>query len=119
MHKKSSGKSSEKSGAAQALTLSATVKRYSQVSGRRELLGFADLVIGGAFVIKGLQIVRVKEEGSETYGEAFVSFPSKKGTGENADKFYETSHPISAEARKEATAVVLKAYEEASEKATA
>ena len=88
--------------------LEAKVRLYRDAQGRAELLGFADLVIAEAFVIKGIRIVAVKgEEG--TPGEPFISFPSRKGTGQ--DKYFDVAHPITAEAHQRAKEVVLEAYQ--------
>lgn len=73
------------------------------------LLGFADLVIDGAFVIRGIAIRRTKANP----GEQFVSFPSRKGSGENADKYFDVAHPITAEAHQRATEIILERFREA------
>ena len=93
------------------LRLDACLRLHRSVSGRRELLGFAELVIGGAFVIKNISIVRAKTENGA--GDPFISFPSRRGTGEAADKYFNVAHPITAEARRMASDLIIKAYKEA------
>lgn len=95
---------------AQELPLQAHVRLYHDGSERRtELLAFAELVIGGAFVIKDIRVLRTRGEG----GEPFIGFPSRKGTGASADKFFEVAHPVTAEARQAAKEAVLRAWREA------
>lgn len=78
------------------------------------LLGFADLVIADSFVIKDVRIVmgRGLESGKP---EPFVAFPSRRGTGTQQERWFDVAHPITAEARKAASAVVLARYREAAE----
>ena len=97
--------------------LQSRIKLCRIARGQRELLGFADLTIGGAFVIKDICIVRVLREGEEA-GEPFVAFPSKKGTGAGEGKYFDVAHPITAEARQKAMEVILSAYYEAERSAT-
>lgn len=66
------------------------------------LLGYADLVIAGSFVISGIRILKAKE------GGAFISFPSRKGKN---DKWTDVAFPITAEARRAAQEAVLIAFE--------
>lgn len=66
------------------------------------LLGFADLVIGGSFVIAGIRIMKAKE------GGAFISFPARKGKNE---EWTDVAFPITAEARRAAQEAVLAAFE--------
>ncbi len=94
------------------LRLDARVRLHQNARGKRELLGFAELVIGGAFVIKGISIVRAKTDNGDRT-EPFISFPSRKGTGQAADKYFNVAHPITAEARRMANDLIIKAYREA------
>lgn len=90
--------------------MQAKVKLYHHTSGNRELLGFAELVIANSFVIKSISIVK------SLHGEdaqPFVSFPSKKGTGDRAEEYFDIAHPITAEAYQRASEQILKAYEKA------
>jgi len=73
------------------------------------LLGFADLVIDGAFIIKGIVIRAAKDDPSHQ----MVMFPSKKGSGQHADKYYDIAHPITSEAHQKAKELILEKYEEA------
>ncbi len=93
-------------------SLEARFRAFRKAEGRRELLGFADLVIAGAFVIRGIQVVRVKAEGQEQYGQPFVSFPNRK----QGEKFVDMAHPITAEAQQLASKTILAAYEAAGKK---
>ncbi len=92
--------------------MEARVRLYHGSSEEKGLLGFADLVVAGAFVIKGIRIVMAKPK-EDRPGGPFISFPSRKGTGGGQDKYFEVAHPITAEARAAAQDLVLKAYEEA------
>ncbi|MBI3552634.1 MAG: septation protein SpoVG family protein [Elusimicrobia bacterium] len=92
-------------------SLEARVKLYRAESGQSQLMGFADLVIGGAFVIKGLRILMSKPS-AEKPGGLFIGFPSRRGTGEQQDKYFEVAHPITAEARIAVRDLVLQAYQE-------
>jgi stage V sporulation protein G len=90
--------------------LESKVKLYHSDRGNAEMLGFADVVIAGSFVIKGVRILRSKES-----GVPFISFPARKGTGEQEGKFFDIAHPITAEARAAVHDAVLAAYEKASQ----
>lgn len=73
------------------------------------LLGFADLTIGGAFVIRGIRIMMgVPKDGGP--GAPFISFPARKGAGESGDKWFDIAHPITSEAYQAARESVLRAY---------
>lgn len=80
--------------------------------GRRELLGFADLVIDGAFVINGIRILMGRATADKPAGP-FIAFPSRKGSGPAQGKYFEVAHPITAEARSAAKEAVLCAYRRA------
>ena len=93
--------------------LEARVRVYEGREEHPELMGFADLTIGGCFVIKGIRIVKsTPKEGGP--GVMFLSFPSRKGTGTAQDKYFEVAHPVTAEAREAARDLILKLYQEAS-----
>lgn len=95
--------------------LAARVKVFRDDSGKATLLGFADLTIAEAFVIKGIRILASKEEdGGE--GRPFVSFPRRKGAQE---KYFDVAHPVTAEARQRALDVILASYGEAAAQAGA
>ena len=97
-------------------SIDARVRLYRAEGPQSQLMGFADLVIGGAFVIRGLRILMSKPT-AERQGGLFVAFPSRKGTGEQQDKYFEVAHPITAEARSAVRDLVLAKFEEASAKA--
>ncbi len=99
-------------------SLDARVKLYRTESGQSNLLGFADLVVGGAFVIRGLRVLMSKPTAERPAG-VFVAFPSRRGTGEQQDKYFEVAHPITAEARSAVRELVLAKYEEAAGEARA
>jgi DNA-binding cell septation regulator SpoVG len=112
-------KNNSKSAASDASTpvlpsLEARVKLYRSETGQNQLMGFADLIIGGAFVIRGLRILRKTDEEG-----AFVAFPSRRGTGEQQDKYFEVAHPITAEARAAVAEIVIEGFKEATAAATA
>jgi DNA-binding cell septation regulator SpoVG len=94
----------------------AQVKLYHDSNGKSEILGFADLTIASAFVIRGVRIIMAKGK----VGQApvpFLSFPARKGSGASAERYFEVAFPASAEARRAATEVVLKAYAAATQSA--
>ncbi len=90
------------------------VLREPMAFGSAKLLGFAELVIGGSFVIRDIRILKVEKEGAES---VFVSFPSRRWNGGEEKKFYDVAFPITAESYKQATGTILKAFEEAAVKA--
>lgn len=89
-----------------------TIRLHRIASEKSELLGYAELVVGGAFVIKDIRIVQMKPEGGKA-GETFIAFPAKKGGGQAGDKYFDIAHPITAEAHRTAVEAILKAYEKA------
>lgn len=76
------------------------------------LLGFADVTIGGAFVIKGVRIL-LGQPKDDKPSAPFISFPAKRGTGETQDKWFDVAHPITTEAYHAVRECVLRAYAEA------
>ena len=96
----------------------AKVRLYHDEGERSDLLGFADLAIAGAFVIKGIRIIMSKPR-EDKPGGLFISFPSRKGSGAAQEKYFEIAHPITAQARQVVKEIILKAYEEESNKANA
>src|SRR5437763_671501 len=89
-------------------SLDARIRLY-QSEQNPMLLGFADLVIDGAFVIKGIVIRASKDDPSSH----MILFPSKKGTGANSEKYFDVAHPITTEAHQRAKELILEKYEEA------
>lgn len=91
------------------------VLREPMAFGSAHLLGFAELVIGGSFVIRDIRILKVNKEGEEA---VFVAFPSRKRSGAGEEKaYYDVAFPITSESYKQATGAILKAFEEAAAKA--
>ena len=101
--------------------LEARVKLCQQplTYGSAQLIAFAELVIGGAFVIRDIRILKVAKEGEES---VFVAFPSRRwnegGLGDEK-KYYDVAFPITAQAYKDASGAILKAFEEAAAPAKA
>jgi len=87
--------------------MSSRVRVHNAKSGKSELLGFAELVVGGAFVIKDIRIVRTLGPG----GKVFISFPERRGKGASSEEWFGVAHPITAQAYKRAAGVILEAYE--------
>jgi DNA-binding cell septation regulator SpoVG len=95
--------------------LDVRVRPFEDASGRpTKLLAFAELIIADAFVIKGIRVLKRAEveEGGE---EAFVVFPAEKGKGAAQDRWFDVAHPVTAEARAAAIALVLEGYRHAKE----
>ena len=89
--------------------LDARVRLFQNAQDPTGLLAFADLVIDGAFVIKGICIRAGKSDPSSP----FLSFPAKKGTGEAKDRYFDIAYPITAEAHHLAKEIILQKYREA------
>jgi len=88
--------------------LEARIRLHRHSSERSELLGYADLVVAGSFVIKDIRIITAKT--GENAGRPFISFPSRRGTGATVDKFFDVAHPITSEAFQAANEAILQAY---------
>jgi DNA-binding cell septation regulator SpoVG len=96
--------------------LDARVRPFVDSSDRpTKLLAFAELTIADAFVIKGIRVLK-REEGGE---DPFVVFPAEKGKGSAGDRWFDVAHPVTAEARAAATALVLERWRQAGEGAQA
>ncbi|HAZ08308.1 MAG TPA: hypothetical protein DCZ01_07275 [Elusimicrobia bacterium] len=88
--------------------LEGRVRMFEDVSGRAtKLLAFAELVIAGAFVIKGIRVLKKEEAGND---EPFIVFPAEKGKGAAADRWFDLAHPVTAEAHSAASDVILTRY---------
>ena len=88
--------------------LDARVRPFDDASGRpTKLLAFAELTIADAFVIKGIRVLKRDEAGND---EPFVVFPAEKGKGSAADRWFDVAHPVTAQARAAATALVLERW---------
>jgi len=77
------------------------VARVHKVEGNSSLKAFADIVIGGSFLIKGMKIVEGKNG-------LFVSMPSELGKD---GKWYNNVMPITREAREALSETLMEAYE--------
>ena len=85
--------------------LDARVRPFSDPSDRpTKLLAFAELVIGDAFIIKNIRVLKSPEN------EPFVVFPAEKGKGATADRWFDVAHPITAEARTAAIGLILERF---------
>lgn len=90
-------------------SLEARIKSHKDDTDRpTALLAMVDLTIGGAFVIKGLRIL-ARRDGPDR--APFVVWPAEKGKGSNSDRWFDIAHPITAEARAAALAVILAKWE--------
>lgn len=86
--------------------LEARVRLHSDKTGRHvKHVGFAELLIAGAFVIKGIRIMKGPRD-----PEPFLVFPAERGKGENSGKWYDIAHPSTKFAREVATKVILDAF---------
>jgi DNA-binding cell septation regulator SpoVG len=91
--------------------LEARVRPYQDSSDRpTKLLAFAELVIGGSFVIKGIRVLKKSQPGED---KPFVVFPSEKGKGSAQDKWFDVAHPVTTEAHAAASALVLEKLKQA------
>lgn len=92
--------------------LEARVRLHHETSpnGKQRLLGFADLTIGEAFVIKSIRIVQPFDPDRKIAGELVVLFPGEKFRAGAAPKWYDVAHPITREARAAAVRVILEAF---------
>lgn len=92
--------------------LEARVRPFEDRSDRpTKLLAFAELLIADAFVIKGIRVLKRAEPGEDD--EPFVVFPAEKGKGAAGDRWFDVAHPVTAEARAAATALVLERWRQA------
>jgi DNA-binding cell septation regulator SpoVG len=97
--------------------LEARVRPYQDPSDRpTKLMAFAELYIADAFVIKGIRVLKKAEPGND---EPFVVFPAEKGKGATADRWFDLAHPVTAEARTAAIALIMTKYRQATPGATA
>jgi stage V sporulation protein G len=97
--------------------LDARVRPYQDPSDRpTKLMAFAELIIADAFVIKGIRVLKKAEPGTD---EPFVVFPAEKGRGATADRWFDLAHPVTAEARMAATALIMEKYRQATGARTA
>ena len=91
--------------------LTSKVRLYTGPSaGRSRLLAWAELTISDAFVIKDIRVVSApaKEGGGDM---TFVAFPAKKGKSD--EQWFDIAHPVTSDARKLASDVILQEYRKA------
>lgn len=94
-------------------SLDARIRQFDDRSGKpTRLLALVDLVIGGAFVIKGIRILIVESASPAEPFNPFVVFPAEKGKGVSRDRWYDIAHPITPEAREAAVKHILARYTE-------
>lgn len=91
--------------------LKTTVRLFSNEA-NPDLLGFADVTIAEAFVIKGIRILMGKASADRPAGP-FISFPARKGTGKLEGQYVDIAHPITSQAYHAVRDCVLAAYAKA------
>lgn len=89
--------------------LKAGIRLFSDDSGKRELLGFADLAVAGLIVARGLRVLKKKD------GEPYVAFPMRRS---KAGSFFEVVSPATPKARELIKTAVLRAYKNAAARAS-
>ena len=70
--------------------------------GDSKLQGFADLIIAGSFIVKGLRILKGKNG-------LFVGMPSQKGKD---GQWYSAAYPLTRELKERINELVLDAFRE-------
>lgn len=87
-------------------SLEARVRTHEDKSGRQvQHVGFAELTIGGSFVIKGIRIMKGPRD-----PEPFVVFPAEQIKASGSERWYDVAHPATKEARAAATKVILEEF---------
>ncbi|MFH2202487.1 MAG: septation protein SpoVG family protein [Elusimicrobiota bacterium] len=82
--------------------------------GKADLLGYADLVIGGSFVIKSIRILQVNpEKAGGEISAPFISFPSRRVERSEETRYLDVAHPITSEAYHAAAELILNEYNQA------
>ena len=86
------------------MKLSAKIRKTFE--GETNLRAFADLIVDGGLVVKGVKVMQNKE------GGLFVAMPSEKvpGVEGQEDKYYETVRPMSQEVRQQIEGAVFSEY---------
>jgi DNA-binding cell septation regulator SpoVG len=89
--------------------LEARVKPFADKSDRPvALLAFVELTIADAFVIKGIRVMKRRDEPADA--DPFITFPAEKGRGRSEDRWFDVAHPINPEARAAAIDSILLEY---------
>lgn len=87
-------------------SLEARVRLHEDKTGREvKHVAFAELTIGGSFVIKGIRIMRGPRD-----PQPFIVFPAERIKASGSDNWYDVAHPATKEARTAATKVILEAF---------
>ena len=81
-----------------------TEVRIVKIVKRGALLAYANVVVDGCFVIKGIKILETERKGR------FIAMPSKKLNG-NEKRFMDICHPINQETRDELENAILQVYD--------
>jgi Uncharacterized protein, involved in the regulation of septum location len=86
------------------MKLSAKIRKTFE--GETNLRAFADLIVDGGLVVKGVKVMQNKE------GGLFVAMPSEKvpGVEGQEDKYYDTVKPLSKEVRQQIEGAVFSEY---------
>ena len=84
------------------MELSIEVKRMYRFESDRPLKAFADVIINGAILIKGIKVLQGKED-------LFISMPSEQAKDQ---KWYESVQCLTQECKEALTTAVLKTYNE-------
>ena len=90
-----------------------TVTRMHKIEGKNGTVAICDLSINDEFSINGITLKRSKKES----GGYFLGFPSKVIKRKDAEaktdskEYADISHPLTAEARKEATDLVVEEWD--------
>lgn len=76
-----------------------------KINQRGALLGYANIVLGNSFIIRGIKILETEKNGR------FVAMPSRRLKGEKR-AYRDLCHPINQETRDIITKAILDAYDE-------
>ena len=76
------------------------VNRLYRFDGDGKLKGFADVSVGGAFIVKGFRIVQGKNG-------IFIGMPQQQGKD---GRWYNVAYPVTKEMRQQISEIVLEAY---------
>lgn len=79
--------------------------------GPTRLLAMAELIIADAFVIRGIRILKRRDDTSAD--AAFVVWPAERDLAPHLNHWQDIAHPIHARARAAALAAILTQYAEA------
>lgn len=78
---------------------------------RGAIIGYANVIIGNGFIIRGITILDTKTKGR------FLRMPTRRlRNNDNKSYYRDLCHPLNQEVRDELTKKVLEAYDEQTEK---